>query len=187
MVRPAAPSDVHEDGFFEIEVALPSGGVGHKVVRRCLVQLPPEYDARRRYPVIISLHSASSTPLQQIEWWAGTPTAGGRREGQAGRHGTIIVAPEWASRGHKLDTTILQKTFCSPFSLREVSRQFSIDSDRVYLSGHSMGGDAAWDIGLAHPDLWAGTIIVSGKAGRYVHHYHQNAKESTDLYCVRWT
>ncbi|GAH02244.1 unnamed protein product, partial [marine sediment metagenome] len=31
-----------------------------------------------------------------------------------------------------------------------------------------MGGDAAWDIGLSHPDLWAGVIIVSGKAGRYV-------------------
>ena len=176
MVRPAAPSDVHEDGFFEIEVALPSGGVGHKVIRRCLVQLPPEYDARRRYPVIISLHSASSTPLQQIEWWAGTPTAGGRREGQAGRHGTIIVAPEWASETQVGYHYSAEEHSVVLSALREVSRQFSIDSDRVYLSGHSMGGDAAWDIGLAHPDLWAGTIIVSGKAGRYVHHYHQNAK-----------
>ena len=44
--------------------------------------------------------------------------------------------------------------------LRDAMRRFSIDSDRVFLSGHSIGGDAAWDIGLAHPDLWAGVIPI---------------------------
>ena len=176
MVRPAAPSSVRDDGFFDIEVPLPSREIEDQVPRRCLVQLPPEYDARRRYPVIISLHSAFTTPLQQIEWWAGAPTAGGRREGQAGRHGTIIVAPEWTTKSQVAYHYSAEEHSVVLSALREVSRQFSVDSDRVYLSGHSMGGDAAWDIGLAHPDLWAGIISVSGKAGRYVHHYHQNAK-----------
>ena len=86
------------------------------------------------------------------------------------------MAPEWASETQVGYRYSAEEHSVVLSALREVSRQFSIDSDRVYLSGHSMGGDAAWDIGLAHPDLWAGTIIVSGKAGRYVHHYHQNAK-----------
>ncbi len=176
MVRPAAPSGVRDDGFFNIEIPMQPRQVENNVPRRCLVQLPPEYDARRRYPVIISLHSASTTPLQQIEWWAGAPTAAGRREGQAGRHGTIIVAPEWATKTQVGYRYSAEEHSVVLSALREVSRQFSVDSDRVYLSGHSMGGDAAWDIGLAHPDLWAGVISVSGKAGRYVHHYHQNAK-----------
>ena len=177
MVRPAAPSGVRDDGFFNIEIPMQPRQVENNVPRRCLVQLPPEYDARRRYPVIISLHSASTTPLQQIEWWAGAPTAAGRREGQAARHGTIIVAPEWATKTQVGYRYSAEEHSVVLSALREVSRQFSIDSDRVYLSGHSMGGDAAWDIGLAHPDLWAGIISVSGKAGRYVHHYHQNAKQ----------
>ncbi len=177
MVRPAAPSDVRDDGFFNIELPIPPREVENNVPRRCLVQLPPEYDARRRYPVIISLHSASTTPLQQIEWWAGAPTAAGRREGQAARHGTIIVAPEWANKTQVGYRYSAEEHSVVLSALREVSRQFSVDSDRAYLSGHSMGGDAAWDIGLAHPDLWAGIISVSGKAGRYVHHYHQNAKQ----------
>ena len=29
----------------------------------------------------------------------------------------------------------------------EEAGRFSIDTDRVFLSGHSMGGNAAWDIG----------------------------------------
>ncbi len=62
-------------------------------------------------------------------------------------------------------------------------QRFSIDSDRVYLTGHSMGGDAAWDIALAHPDLWAGVIPISAVAEyghrdspNYVSRYWQNAK-----------
>jgi pimeloyl-ACP methyl ester carboxylesterase len=61
-------------------------------------------------------------------------------------------------------------------ALRESLRRFSIDTDRVFLSGHSMGGDAAWDIGLAHPDLWAGLVAISPAAGKYVNHYWHNAR-----------
>ena len=39
-----------------------------------------------------------------------------------------------------------------------------------------MGGDAAWDIGLAHPDLWAGVLPVVATADKYVSRYWKNAK-----------
>ena len=61
-------------------------------------------------------------------------------------------------------------------SLRDACRRFSIDTDRVYLSGQSMGGDAAWDIGLAHPDLWAGVIPIVAQSDRYCTFYWQNAR-----------
>jgi len=93
MVRPAAPADGRNDGFFELEVQLPFSNSEKKTVARYLVQLPPEYDARRRYPTVVALHGAGTTPLQQIEWWAGTRTENGQREGQGGRYGAIIIAP----------------------------------------------------------------------------------------------
>ncbi len=40
-------------------------------------------------------------------------------------------------------------------SLMDAKRRFSIDNDRVYLSAIILGGDGAWDIATAHPDLWA--------------------------------
>ena len=39
-----------------------------------------------------------------------------------------------------------------------------------------MGGDAAWDIGLAHPDLWAGVIPIVATSGKYVERYWPNAE-----------
>ena len=176
MVRPAAPADVRNDGFFELETQLPFSNSKNKTAARYLVQLPPEYDARRRYPAVVALHGAGTTPLQQIEWWAGTKKKNGQREGQGGRHGAIIIAPAWGEKT-QLEYRYSAKEHSAVLAvLRDASRQFSLDSDRVFLSGHSMGGDAAWDIGLSHPDLWAGVIIVSGKAARYVHHYHRNAQ-----------
>ena len=52
---------------------------------------------------------------------------------------------------------------------------FRSDTDRVFLTGHSAGGDAAWDIGLAHPDLWAGVIPVVARTQKYTSHYWPNA------------
>jgi hypothetical protein len=60
--------------------------------------------------------------------------------------------------------------------LRDACRRFAVDTDRVFLSGHSIGGDAAWDIGLAHPDLWAGVIPIVAQAGRYCSLYWRNAE-----------
>ena len=59
---------------------------------------------------------------------------------------------------------------------RAATKRFAIDTDRVFLSGHSLGGDAAWDIALAHPDLWAGLVAIVPTADRYVTHYWPNAR-----------
>jgi predicted esterase len=57
-------------------------------------------------------------------------------------------------------------------------RRSSIDADRVFLTGHGEGGTAAWDIALAHPDLWAGMISLSGSPSieRTVPHYEPNSR-----------
>ena len=68
-------------------------------------------------------------------------------------------------------------------SLRDACQRLSIDTDRVFLSGHSMGGDAAWDLALAHPDLWAGVIPIVAGADKYVARLYENAKH-VPLYFV---
>ena len=59
---------------------------------------------------------------------------------------------------------------------RDACRRFAVDTDRVFLTGHAIGGDAAWDIGLAHPDLWAGVIPVVAESDRFCALYWENAQ-----------
>lgn len=148
------------------------------------VQLPPEYDPYRRYPTIVVLNGSYNTPQQELEYWAGArphdeagkPT--GARQGQAMRHGYITVAIEWLKPRQYDYEYSLREHEAVLTTLRDACRRFSIDVDRVFISGHGAGGDAAWDFAVSHPDLWAGAIPflarVSGE-NKYIQHYWENA------------
>lgn len=143
---------------------------------RYLVQLPPEYDPYRRYPAVVTLHGAATTPQQQIDWWAGAITPGGFRFGQATRFGYIVIAPAWGSEHQRQYRYSAREHAAVLLALQDACRRFAIDTDRVFLSGHSMGGDAAWDIGLAHPHLWAGIIPIVAQSDRYCAFSVENGK-----------
>ena len=150
------------------------------------VQLPPEYNPYRRYPTVVTLHGEGSTPAMQLDWWAGAFDPQRKlRLGQATRRGYIVIAPHWGQKNQKTYEYSAREHARVLYSVRDACRRFSIDVDRVFLSGHAMGGTAAWDIGLAHPDLWAGVmpIVAVSQYGQrnsplYVTHYTDNAKFS---------
>ena len=123
----------------------------------------------------MTLNGPATTAEQQIDWWAGAWAKDGARAGQATRHGYIVIAPVWTVEHQKQYGYSAHEHAAVLNSLRDACRRFSIDTDRVFLSGHSMGGDAAWDIGLAHPDLWAGVIPIVAQSDRYCALYWENA------------
>ncbi len=173
MRPPVEPPEPTAPGQFEISVP-GLEGLGDTT---CLVQLPPEYDPLRRYPAIVTLHATFTTPAMQLDWWAGGRADDGGRRGQASRHGYIVIAPAW-TRQHQASYEYSAREHASVLgAVRESMRRFSIDSDRIFISGHSAGGDAAWDVAVAHPDLWAGVVAIVPTAGRYVNHYWPNARD----------
>ncbi|MDO4587126.1 MAG: hypothetical protein Q4C95_07500 [Planctomycetia bacterium] len=104
------------------------------------------------------------------------------RYGQATRFGYIVIAPRWSESGKLYDYSARSHAAVL-YAMRDAMRLFSIDSDRLFLSGHSAGGDAAWDIGLAHPDLWAGIIPICGSASYVVPTIKRNA-EFVPIYAI---
>jgi len=141
------------------------------------VQLPDEYDPHLKYPAIVTLGGAGRTPQQQIDWWSGPYNDQAKsRLGQAARRGYLVIAPAWKKPHQRKYEYSTREHAAVLFSVRDACRRFSIDTDRVFLSGHSMGGDAVWDMGLAHPDLWAGVVPIVATADKYVSRYWENAK-----------
>ncbi|MBL8890621.1 MAG: alpha/beta hydrolase fold domain-containing protein [Planctomycetaceae bacterium] len=176
----AAPApQPNSQGFFRIRLAEVPGQPEY------LVQLPPEYSPYKKYPCVVALCDIQSNPDFEVEWWdSRLSPQDGYRTGQASRNGYIVIAPDWRKPQEHEYGYDPHAAFVVMRSLRESLRMFSIDSDRVFLSGHGTGGEVAWDIGLAHPDMWAGVIPISALADRYISFYAENSKRNLPFYFV---
>lgn len=110
--------------------------------------LPPKnYDPNKTYALILSLHGAG------VE-------ASGQADAYRAKDWAFVVCPtnrkpfgfDWQDWG-RLD--------CLE-ALSEAKSKFPIDNNRIYLTGHSMGGHGTWHIGLHHPDLFAAMAPSAG-------------------------
>ena len=189
MTPPLAPStEVNLREPIELFVEIPGTPAEPQPRKiRYIVQLPPQYDPFRRYPCIVALHAEGQTPEAQLQWWAGAYNPQLEMAmGQATRHGYIVIAPQWSQAGERDFAFSANEHVAVLKSLRDALRRFAIDTDRVYLTGHFAGGDAAWDIGLCFPDLWAGVVPISaaaGPGGKYAYRCHETAANMNLAFC----
>ncbi|MCK5732974.1 MAG: prolyl oligopeptidase family serine peptidase [Candidatus Latescibacteria bacterium] len=103
------------------------------------VRPPSNFDPERTYALIFSLHGASV-----------------RSDGQVGSYApkdwAFVVAPtnrrrfgfDWQDWGRRDALEVLE----------QVQKRYRIDPDRIYLTGHSMGGHGALTIGLRNADMF---------------------------------
>jgi len=52
--------------------------------------------------------------------------------------------------------------------ISEVKRLFSVDPDRVYIMGHSMGGAGSYTVGLHYPDHFGGIMALDPAMGLHI-------------------
>jgi predicted esterase len=125
--------------------------------------LPKGYDPSRKYPLVIMLHGAGSNHRLALRRVFGQSNREGETDVEATRYfpewrdvDYIVAAP--LARGTMGYQGIAEKDVLDV--LAEVKRRFSIDEDRVYLTGLSMGGGGTLWLGLTRPDLWAAIAPV---------------------------
>lgn len=111
------------------------------------VLYPENYDPKKGYGLILSLHGAgveasSLAECFQPKEWAFVVCPTNRRP----------YGFDWQDWG-RLDALEV---------LNQAIKSFPIDPDRVVLTGHSMGGHGTWHIGLAHSDLFAAIAPAAG-------------------------
>jgi len=139
--------------------------------------VPSTYAPNKPMPLVVDLHGLSITPLQQILFDGTTDFAE--------RYGFIVLAPMgfnvsswWGSRaGMPVPTAAVKPGGDVRYSNTELAEidaiaavklireKFPIDSDRIYLMGHSMGGAGTYYLGAKYNDLWAGLAPISGAGG----------------------
>jgi predicted peptidase len=117
--------------------------------------------------LIVALHGLGSNPQQIIRYPKLTDLAE--------KHGYIVVAPMGYNSGgwYGLAIPAFLKGKDAPANLSELSekdvlnvldivrKDYSIDAERIYLMGHSMGGGGTWHLGIKYPDIWAGLAPIA--------------------------
>ena len=108
--------------------------------------VPVDYDSLQVYPVILTLHGLGQGPLA---------TAWAEPEAQA-KWPSFVVAPQ-GNRGWdsgELETAV--------DILDSLATEFSIDQDRLYVTGLSAGGFGTFNAILDFPNRFAAAIPMSG-------------------------
>jgi len=127
--------------------------------------LPEGYDAKKSYPLMVALHGLNSNPRQILGYRGFTKLAQ--------QHGYILAAPMgYNTRGWYGGLGQTARRW-RPRNLGELSEKdvmnvlkivradFNVDSKRIFLMGHSMGGGGTWHLGIKYPDIWAGLAPIA--------------------------
>ena len=118
------------------------------------VFVPSNYDAAKPTPMVVALHGMGG---DENSYFVGYDNGIIKREAEA--RGYLVVCPKgrgtasmYAGDAEKdvLDVIAAMK------------RDYNVDTDRVYLTGHSMGGYGTWSIAPKHPDLFAAIAPIAG-------------------------
>jgi len=109
------------------------------------VLIPNSYDPARHSALMLALHGYQ----QNIQKWDNL--MGDVRKSALDSLNIIRVAV-YGRRNHFYQGAAEEDVLTV---MKLIQSTYSIDSNRVYLTGSSMGGFGTWIIGLTHPDLFA--------------------------------
>ena len=118
------------------------------------IEYPAGFSENKKYPVIFYFHgmdcvpgnvdkAINSCPLNRKRLTEDTPF--------------IFVVPASGE-----DYTWFENFNYIFDFMKSITQLGYVDEDRVYLSGHSMGGYTAWTMAFVHPELFAAAIICCG-------------------------
>jgi predicted peptidase len=130
--------------------------------------VPPSYDAAKKYPLILFLHNALARGSDNLAQISGTDYPGTHlwttTDAQA-KFPAFILAPQLS------DTKAWTRPHADtpPVSIRmaleildTVEEQYTVDLDRVYVVGQSMGGEGVWMSMAVAPGRFAAGLALCG-------------------------
>lgn len=131
--------------------------------------LPADYSTEKTYPLMLYLHGeedAANNNVTQlrscVQHIANVMTD------------TIIIVPQSGEGNQWVDVPVGQETYSIdevPESnelaaimllLSDLQKEYSVDTDRMYLCGASMGAYGVWDLMARHPETFAAGIAIAG-------------------------
>jgi len=133
-------------------------------------QLFPDADTMRRYPLVVFLHGSGERGHDneaQLKWGVNNFAT----DENMIRHPAFVIAPQcpekmgWSNFLRK--DMSLESAPTRPMELligliRQIIKTLPVDSNRIYITGLSMGGFGTYDAIERYPNLFAAAVPVCG-------------------------
>lgn len=134
--------------------------------------VPVNYDRSKKYPVILFFHGADergNDTKKHLHFGLNILADENRMK----RYPCFIVAPQcpvdekwvevdWKASRHTMNINPAPPLAMSIELVKELQKEFSIDSGMIYVTGYSMGGFGAWEAIQRWPDFFAAAVPVCG-------------------------
>lgn len=141
--------------------------------------IPENYKEGEKYPLVIFLHGAGrrgNDNVSQIKDMSG-PLAFVNHEVQK-KYPSFVLAPQspigenWIGQTYSGERVALSLEDVKPSPinlmlldlLQKIQVKYDIDSDRIYLTGQSMGGIGTWYLALMNPNEFAAIAPICGRS-----------------------
>lgn len=160
----AQPQPTDDDINFRKEVFV-GKAINDRLPYRLFV--PTGYDANRKYPFILWLHGGRGGGSDNVRQLGNQNQLGTHfwiSESVQSKFPVFVMAPQcpagkiWADPEFNIPSECLKLTVSA---LLKVEKDFSIDPDRIYIGGQSMGGSGVWSVLQNYPEIWAAAIVMS--------------------------
>ena len=120
---------------------------------------PLNYDPEQEYPLVVCLSGSGGrgddNVLQIGGCWPAQVLA---QQSHREDYPCFVLAPQcptgqnWVS----IDSLVFAM-------IRQVEDEYSVDTDRRYVTGQSMGGSGSWNYIATHPDMFAAAVPICGR------------------------
>ncbi|AXF84407.1 Secretory immunoglobulin A-binding protein EsiB [Ephemeroptericola cinctiostellae] len=134
--------------------------------------VPKDYDPAKKYPLVMFIADASTAGLGAMaplkQGYGGIIWA---TDAEQAKHPSFVLVPAFKGQknAHGPNSAVNDDFQVSPEVdtvyqlLNHVVGQYSIDHNRLYATGQSMGGMISFYLNANHPDLFAASLFVSSQ------------------------
>lgn len=136
--------------------------------------VPEGWTFARTYPLVLTLHGAGDNYDSQAQIAKHPLAVVWARDSIQDDDPCFVVSPringrwvntDWGDGSYDIDNVAISSNLATTVELLDsLQREFPIDTNRVYVTGLSMGGFGTWDIAMRYPRRFAAIAPMCGGA-----------------------
>lgn len=135
-----------------------------KEALRYSLYVPSQYDATRKYPLIVFIHDrgvcSHDQPLGLVQGIGGIIWVSDEEQRE---HESFVLVPQYTEAMVNDSFQVTSALEVTEQLITSLQDDYSLDERRIYGTGQSMGCMSLMEMGIRNPGLFTGLLLVAGQ------------------------